>query len=125
VLLRSSPLQRGIASALFAAPPVSSFEEALAHFLRHEELLQDKGGGLVRNKIFVGDTLLKLNRKDEAAKYFEQATKVKTKLLHSLVFSFFFFLLVVLSHPCCPDGSEDGKRPQVRGGSQGKLKLSK
>lgn len=38
-------IERGIASALFASPPVSSFEEALEHFLRHEQLLKDKGGG--------------------------------------------------------------------------------
>jgi hypothetical protein len=38
-------IERGIASALFASPPVSSWEEALEHFLRHEQLLKDKGGG--------------------------------------------------------------------------------
>ena len=70
--------KRGIASALFASPPVSTFEEALVHFLKHEELMAEKGGGMIRNKIFVGDTLLKLSRKDEAAKYFDLASKVKT-----------------------------------------------
>ncbi len=72
-------IERGIASALFASPPVSTYEEALVHFQRHEELLKDKGGGMVRNKIFIGDSLLKLDRKTEAAEWFLKASKCEVK----------------------------------------------
>lgn len=54
-----------------------TWSTALAHFLKHEELL--KGGGLIRNKIFIGDTYLKLNNKDKAAEYFKLAMESKPK----------------------------------------------
>lgn len=34
---------------------------------------------MIRNKIFIGDTLLKLDRKTEAAEYFLQASKAEPK----------------------------------------------
>jgi hypothetical protein len=34
---------------------------------------------MIRNKIFIGDTLLKLDRKTEAAEYFLQASKAEAK----------------------------------------------
>ena len=72
-------VERTLASAIFASPPTATFEEALEHFLRHETLLKDKGGGMIRNKIFIGDTLLKLDRKTEAAEYFLKASQAEAK----------------------------------------------
>jgi hypothetical protein len=59
---------------------------------------------MIRNKIFIGDSLLKLSRKDEAAKYFESASKVGS-CLH---------VFLLLCSQIFVDGSKVRERPKVR-----------
>jgi len=61
-------ITRTAASALFSTPPTSSFEEALSFFLKAEEL-----GGNIRNKVALGDTCMKLKKKEDAKEWYQKA----------------------------------------------------
>jgi len=65
-------LERKIASALFASPPVSSYEEALRFFIRADEL----DPRMIRNAIFIGDTYSILKRPDQAREWYQKALSI-------------------------------------------------
>ena len=75
-------VERTAASVLFASPPTATYEEAVEHFLEHEKLMEDKGGGMIRNKLFLGDSYLALGKKEEAAKWFKLASEATPKTDH-------------------------------------------
>lgn len=72
-------VERNVAALLFASPPTATLDEALRHFLRHEELLASKGGGMIRNKIFIGDCYVAMKDKDRAAMYYHAAMHMAPK----------------------------------------------
>lgn len=68
-------IERNIAKALFAAPPESSYQEALGYFLECQRLCDAQGQGNLRNLVFLGDTYLSLKDKANAKQWFERASK--------------------------------------------------
>jgi len=62
-------LERTAASALFATPPTSTYEEALQYF--HQA--QEADPQFIRNAIWIGDTHLVLKQKDKAKEWYEKA----------------------------------------------------
>ncbi|KAL1122278.1 hypothetical protein AAG570_003683 [Ranatra chinensis] len=62
--------QRKIAATIFAAPPISSFEEALGYFIKAEEA---EPRFYSKNLLMLGKTYLKLNREDRARYYLDLA----------------------------------------------------
>ena len=74
-------VERTAASAFFATPPSSTYEEAIDYFLEHEKLMEDKGG-MIRNKMYLGDSYMALSKKEEAAKWFEKAIACEAKTDH-------------------------------------------
>jgi hypothetical protein len=69
-------VERTAASVIFATPPTSTFEEALDFFLQYDKLVEGKG--MIRNKLFIGDSYLKLGKKDEAAEWFKKAMECES-----------------------------------------------
>lgn len=68
-------IERNAASLFFATPPTSTFDEALAHFRKAEEV--GGAGYYVRNTLFLGKTLHQLGKKSDAKPYF-QAVMART-----------------------------------------------
>lgn len=68
--------QRKIASVLFAAPPVSSYEEALQFLLKAEDI---DPNFYSHNLLLLGKTYLKLNKKEEGVKYLKRASEYPAK----------------------------------------------
>ena len=68
--------ERKIASALFGTPPSSTFEEALEHYLKAEEM---KSGFYSDNQLQLGLTYLKLGKKDEAKEWFTKLLSYDAK----------------------------------------------
>jgi len=62
--------QRKIASTIFAAPPTSTYEEALEYFLKAETI---DPKFYSQNLLMLGKTYMKLNMNDEALKYLKMA----------------------------------------------------
>ncbi|CAH1406786.1 unnamed protein product [Nezara viridula] len=62
--------QRKIASTVFAAPPVSSYEEALEYFIKAEEI---EPRFYSQNLLMLGKTYLKLKKEDKARYYLDLA----------------------------------------------------
>lgn len=62
--------QRKVASTVFTAPPISSFEEALNYFLKAEEV---EPRFYSQNLLMLGKTYLKLRKEDKARFYLELA----------------------------------------------------
>ncbi|XP_014275118.1 regulator of microtubule dynamics protein 1 [Halyomorpha halys] len=62
--------QRKIASTVFAAPPVSSYEEALDYFIKAEEI---EPRFYSQNLLMLGKTYLKLKKEDKARYYLDLA----------------------------------------------------
>jgi len=61
-------VERNIAKALFATPPVSSFEEALQNYLKADEI----DPNFKRNMFEIGQTYLLLKNNAEAKKWFQK-----------------------------------------------------
>lgn len=68
--------QRKIASAVFAEPPNSSFEEALKYF---ETAEKTDPNFYSHNLLMLGKTHLKLNNRDEAIKYLKMASEYEVR----------------------------------------------
>ncbi|KAG8231757.1 hypothetical protein J437_LFUL012037 [Ladona fulva] len=68
--------QRKIANTIFAAPPNSSFEEALQHFLRAEEVDPQFYS---MNYLMLGKTYLRLNDREKATFYLKLACEYPQK----------------------------------------------
>ncbi|XP_043278147.1 regulator of microtubule dynamics protein 1-like [Venturia canescens] len=64
--------QRKIAAVIFAAPPTSSFQEALEFLLKAEEI---DPNFYSQNLLLLGKTYLKLNNKEEGVKYLKMASE--------------------------------------------------
>ncbi|CAK9807837.1 Regulator of microtubule dynamics protein 1 [Anthophora plagiata] len=64
--------QRKIASVIFGAPPVSTFDEALKYFENAEEI---DPNFYSHNLLMLGKTYLKLNQKELALKYLKQTAE--------------------------------------------------
>ncbi|XP_051785259.1 regulator of microtubule dynamics protein 1 isoform X1 [Erpetoichthys calabaricus] len=62
--------QRKIAAVLFAAPPTSTFEEALAYFLKAEEV---DSNFYSKNLLMLGKSYMMLNNKNEALFWISKA----------------------------------------------------
>jgi len=62
-------LQRKVASALFATPPTSTYEEGLAYFLKAEEV---EPGFYSMNFLYLGKTYQRLSQKDKAREYLQK-----------------------------------------------------
>jgi len=68
-------LERTAASALFATPPTSSFEEALGFLQKADALLPN----FLRNAIAIGDTYVGLKQKDKAREWYQKAAEMPYK----------------------------------------------
>jgi len=68
-------MERKLASALFATPPQSSFEEALPYFLKCQELVDATNLPNLRNLVFLGDTCIQLKQTENAKKWYDRAAK--------------------------------------------------
>eukprot|EP01116_Phalansterium_solitarium_P006070 TRINITY_DN18386_c0_g1_i1.p1 TRINITY_DN18386_c0_g1~~TRINITY_DN18386_c0_g1_i1.p1 ORF type:complete len:236 (+),score=105.11 TRINITY_DN18386_c0_g1_i1:92-799(+) len=66
-------IERKLASALFTAPPESSFQEALGYFLKCQELCDAQNVSNLRNLVFLGDTYIALKDKANAKPWYERA----------------------------------------------------
>jgi len=78
---------RKIASVLFAAPPESSYDEALGYFTKCQELCDASGQVNLRNLVFLGDTYVALKDKSKAKPWYERAAsqEPRTDLEKTLV----------------------------------------
>jgi len=65
-------MERTAASALFATPPTSSFEEALKYFLEAAELQPN----FIRNAVFIGDCYTNLKQTDKAKEWYKKASEM-------------------------------------------------
>lgn len=68
--------QRKIASAIFAEPPTSTYEEALTYHKNAEEV---EPNFYSRNFVMLGKIYLKLNRTEEAIEYLRKAVEYHAK----------------------------------------------
>ncbi|KYN15306.1 PREDICTED: regulator of microtubule dynamics protein 1-like [Trachymyrmex cornetzi] len=68
--------QRKIASVVFGEPPTSTFEEALMY---HETAEKTDPNFYSHNLLMLGKTYLKLNRKEDAIKYFKKTAEFPAK----------------------------------------------
>lgn len=68
--------QRKVASAIFASPPTSTYEEALKYFERAEEI---SPLFYSMNLLMLGKCLLKLNKQEEAIEFFKKAQSYPVK----------------------------------------------
>jgi len=66
-------VERKVASALFATPPESSFDEALAFFLRAAEA----NPNFIRNALYTADTYVQLKKQAEAKAWYQKAGEMK------------------------------------------------
>ncbi|ETN72592.1 hypothetical protein NECAME_13822 [Necator americanus] len=64
---------RLVAKTIFAEPPTSTYENALQHFLKAEEI---SPRFYSTNTYYIGETLEKMGNKTEAMKYFKDAFKM-------------------------------------------------
>jgi len=71
-------VERKLASALFATPPESSYEEALKYFLQ-AEVINSERDEFLENLIWTANTYLKLNDNAKAKEYYERASRVQPK----------------------------------------------
>jgi len=80
-------IERKLASALFATPPESSFQEALGYFLKCQELCDAVNQTNLRNLVFLGDTYVAMKDKAKAKPWYERAASYapKTELDKTLV----------------------------------------
>jgi tetratricopeptide (TPR) repeat protein len=70
-------MERKLASAIFATPPSSSYEEALKYFLCAEEIHEDDD--FLENLIWTAHTYHKLNNVAKAKEYYAKAAAVQPK----------------------------------------------
>ena len=68
--------ERKIATALFGEPPSSTFEEALTHFLRGEEMCPSFYSD---NQLQIGLMYLKMGKKSEAKEWFTKLLSYEAK----------------------------------------------
>ena len=68
--------ERKIAAALFGTPPTSTYEEALAHFLKAEEMSPSFYSD---NQLQIGEMYLKTSKKAEAKEWFTKLTSYEAK----------------------------------------------
>jgi len=61
-------IERQVASALFATPPTSSFEEALSFFLKGYEVQKE----FINNNAWIGDTYVQLKQNDKAKEFYNK-----------------------------------------------------
>merc|ERR1712176_783675 len=66
--------ERKIAAVAFGTPPESTYEEALEHFKKAEEL---NPSDLSKNQLMLGTVNLKLGNKEEAKKWFQKLLEFK------------------------------------------------
>lgn len=67
---------RKLAATIFASPPTSSYEEALGHFQKAEEL---DPNFYAKNHMFLGKTFLRLKKMDEAKIWLDKAANSNPK----------------------------------------------
>jgi len=67
-------VERKVASALFATPPESSFEEALSFFLRAAEA----NPNFIRNALYTADTYVLLKKSADAKTWYQKAGEMKS-----------------------------------------------
>lgn len=65
-------IEKKLAQTLFAKPPHSTYEEALQHFLKAEELSEKKNEPLLRNRFYIADTYLQIGDKVNAKMWFDK-----------------------------------------------------
>lgn len=65
--------QRKIVSTIFASPPTSSYDEALQHFLKAEELKKDFYS---TNKLMIAKSYLALKNNEKAKEYLKMAVNI-------------------------------------------------
>jgi len=65
-------IERTAASAIFATPPTSSFEEAIDYFLKAQEFAPK----FIRNALFIGDSYTHLKQSDKAQEWFQKAAAI-------------------------------------------------
>jgi len=70
-------MERKLASALFAAPPESTYDESLKYFLAAEAYNEREE--FLENLLWTGHTYHKLNNVPKAKEYYERASKVQPK----------------------------------------------
>jgi tetratricopeptide (TPR) repeat protein len=70
-------MERKLASALFAAPPESSYDEALKYFLGAEAI--NERDEFLENLLWTAHTYHKLNNVPKAKEYYARASKVQPK----------------------------------------------
>ncbi len=75
VLADLSWLERQIASIIYATPPKASFEEAAKYFKKAHELAPDD----IRNMLYLGHTYRKLDKPEEARKWYQKALAAPAK----------------------------------------------
>jgi len=67
-------IHRKVASALFATPPSSTYEEGLQYFLKAEEV---EAGFYSMNFLYLGKTYHRLSQKDKAREYLQKVVDFK------------------------------------------------
>jgi len=70
-------MERKLASALFASPPTSTYEEALKYFLQAESINEREE--FLENLLWTAHTYHKLNNVPKAKEYYARAAKVQPK----------------------------------------------
>ncbi|XP_059486709.1 regulator of microtubule dynamics protein 1-like [Neocloeon triangulifer] len=68
-------LERSVASSLFQAPPSGTFDSALQHFLKADEL-RGESNPWKENKLFIAKCHIQLNNLAEAVRWLDSATAV-------------------------------------------------
>lgn len=66
--------QRKIVSTIFATPPSGTYEEALAHFLKAEEL---EANFYSMNLLFIAKCYQALKNREESKRYLQQAASIR------------------------------------------------
>ncbi|KAL5489617.1 hypothetical protein EMCRGX_G018732 [Ephydatia muelleri] len=69
-------LQRKLAEVVFTAPPSSSYDEALGHFVKAEQV---QPGFYVSNWLYLGKTYSQLGKKTDAKEWLSKAASVKSE----------------------------------------------
>ena len=69
-------ITRQLATALFGAPPSSTFEEALAHLTRADELGTARGAPMMTTRLMAARACLALGRKDDAREWLRRSAEL-------------------------------------------------
>jgi len=69
-------MERTAAKALFGTPPTSTFDEALQHFLKAEQM---SPGFYIDNQLMIGKMYVQLSKKADAKEWFHKASNFDAK----------------------------------------------